>query len=229
MRAALISDHLGLARVVARRYHRRGIDAEDLYQVASLALVQAAARFDPAHGTPFAGYAAVCLHGELKRYLRDYAWAVRPPRPIHDLYLQVARATADLTHTLGAAPTISDIAHCLNVDPDRVRVAQEARTAYTAASLDALVQDHPDHVLFQLAPVVGTTGADTFEMVDLAVTIATLLRGLSPREQQIVGLRFGHEMTQQEIGDRLGISQMHVSRLLSSITTRLRTQLTSAA
>ncbi|MDQ2852269.1 MAG: sigma-70 family RNA polymerase sigma factor [Actinomycetota bacterium] len=171
----------------------------------------------------------MCLHGELKRYLRDYAWAVRPPRPIHDLYQQVTRATADLTHTLGTTPTISDIAHYLDVDPDQVRAAHKARTAYTAASLDALVQDHPDHLLFQLAPAAGAAGADTYDRVDLAVTIATLLRGLSPREQQIVGLRFGHELTQQEIGDRLGLSQMHVSRLLSSITARLRTQLTSAA
>lgn len=138
MRTALISDHLGLARAVARRYTHRGVDAEDLYQVASLALVQAAARFDPTRGTSFAGYAAVCLHGELKRYLRDYAWAVRPPRPIHDLYQQVTRAITDLTHTLGTAPTISDIAHYLDVDPDQVRAAHKARTAYTAASLDAL-------------------------------------------------------------------------------------------
>lgn len=225
-RDELISQHLGLARAIARRYTGRGIDAEDLRQVASLALVHAAGRFDPARGTSFAAYAGVCVHGELKRHLRDHGWAVRPPRALHDLYQDVARATADLTHTLSAMPTVSDIAHYLDVDPGQVRAAQKARSAYTAASWEALAQDHPDRLLFALSQAGGP---DTFDTLDVSLTIRAIVNDLPLRDQQVLRLRFQHDLSQREIGEHLGMSQMHVSRLLAAIIARLRTQLTSAA
>ncbi|MDQ2851642.1 MAG: sigma-70 family RNA polymerase sigma factor [Actinomycetota bacterium] len=223
VRDELIAGHLGLARAISRRYTGRGIDREDLFQVASLALVHASDRFDPAHGAAFSAYASVCVHGELKRYLRDHGWAVRPPRALHDLHHHVAHATVQLTQVLAATPTVSDIAHYLEVDPGQVRAAQKARTAYTAASWEALTQDNPDPLLFALSQAAGP---DTFDTLDASITIRAILSDLPPRQQQIVQLRFVHELTQQEIGDQLGMSQMHVSRMLTSITTKLRSKLT---
>ncbi len=221
-REELIAEHLNLARAISRRYTGRGIDREDLFQVASLALVNAAARFDPAHGSTFAAYVNVCVHGELKRHLRDRGWAVRPPRALHDLHLNVARATVELTQTLSAAPTVSDIADYLQITPDQVRAAQKARRAYTAASWEALPQDDSDPLLFALSQAAGP---DTFDTLDVSLTVRTILNSLPVREQQIVQLRFVQDLTQQEIGDRLGMSQMHVSRLLAAITTQLRAEL----
>lgn len=225
-RDELITEHLSLARAIARQYAGRGVDTEDLFQVAALALVHAAARFDPARGSTFAAYAGVCVHGELKRHLRDHGWAVRPPRALHDLHHQVAHATADLTHTLGTTPTLSDIAHYLDVDLGQVRAAHTARSAYTAASWEDMTRDHPDRLLLQLSQA---SAPDIFDTIDVSLTIEATLSNLPRRDQQILRLRFEHDLTQQEIGKHLGISQMQVSRLLSSIIKRLRTQLTSFA
>lgn len=221
-----IHQHLGLARTIAGRYIGRGIDTEDLHQVASLALVLAADRFDPDHGTSFAGYAAVCIHGELKRHLRDHAWAVRPPRPVHDIYQHVIHATEELTHILGAIPTTADIANYLNIDLDRVREAQNAHLVYTAISLDALLEDQPGHLPHQLRHAVHTNIHDN---IDLALTIDHALSQLLPRDQRIARMRFMDNLTQKEIGEHLGVSQMQVSRLISALTARLRIDLTHAA
>lgn len=223
-RDALVHQYLGLARGIARQYTGRGIETEDLYQVASLALVGVAGRFDPEHGNGFATYASVSIHGTLKRHLRDHAWAVRPPRALHDTYHQVTRATEELTHSLGTTPTVNDIAEHLGIDPQQVHEARHAGSGYTATSLDALGQDRPGGPWHELPG-----GGDGFDATDLAITLDHVVSALPVRDQELVRLRFTEDLTQREIGDHLGISQMQVSRRLSSLTAQLRTQLTRAA
>ncbi len=225
-RDELVHEHLGLARGIARRYTHRGVDLEDLSQVASMALVVAAGRFDPARGTEFTSYATISIHGTLKRHLRDHAWAVRPPRVIHDTFHQVARATLELTQTLTGTPTTADIAHYLGIEPGQVLEAQRAGSCYTAASLDALTEERSGD-----SPPELSTGheTDTAHALDLSITLDQAVSALPARDQHLVRLRFEHDLTQRQIGDRLGISQMQVSRLLSSLTTRLRTQLAHVA
>lgn len=191
-RDALVETHLGLARGIARRYTGRGIDDEDLFGVACLALVLAATRFDPQRGTTFAGYAAITIHGELKRHLRDYGWAVRPPRSLHDTYHAVLHATGDLTQVLGAAPTVADIAEDLDISADQVREAQHVGSAYTAASLEALAEERPGGFLHE--PFM--TSVDPFGAVDLALTVDQVVSCLSSRDREIVRLRFEQELSQ---------------------------------
>ncbi len=225
-RDGLVHQHLGLARGIARCYTGRGVDAEDLSQVALLALVVAAGRFEVERGSSFGAYATVSIHGSLKRHLRDHAWAVRPPRAIHDIVHQVSRATVDLTHTLGAVPTATDIATYLGISPEQVNQARTAQFSYAATSLDALTHEHFAGTSY-VPPALVSTG--TADAADLALMIESVVHALPPRDQQIVRLRFEHDMTQQEIGDHLGISQMQVSRLLSALTARLKTQLAHVA
>lgn len=221
-RDVAISENIDLARRIAHRYAHRGVEADDLQQVAALALVLAADRFDPARGHDFAAYAGVTIHGELKRHLRDHAWAVRPPRGLHDTYHEVSRATGVLTQSLGRSPTAHDLARHLGVDVRTVREAQQLAGAFTASSLDAMAVDLPD--VAARAPV-DSSGARDIENVIIAVTLDRTLRSLSPRERLLVNLRFEHGLTQQQIGQRLGISQMQVSRLLAAVVTRLRLSL----
>ncbi|MEO8852065.1 MAG: sigma-70 family RNA polymerase sigma factor, partial [Allobranchiibius sp.] len=223
-RDELVHQYLGLARGIARRYTHRGVDPEDLDQVASMALVAAANRYDPARGTEFGAYATLSIHGTLKRYLRDHAWAVRPPRVVHDTFHQVTRATMELTQTLAGTPTTHDIAQYLGIEHGQVLQAQRAGSCYTATSLDALTAERS--ALPELAIAHDTRSGHA---VDLSIALDQVIRALPARDQHLVRLRFEHDLTQQQIGDRLGISQMQVSRLLSSLIARLRTQLTHVA
>lgn len=220
LRAEAIQENIALAHAIARRYSGLGAEVEDLQQVASLALVMATARFDPARGSPFAAYARVTIDGELKRYLRDHGWAVRPPRNLHDVYHEVRHATQDLTQSLGATPTVEEIAAHLRITTALVRDAQRAGSSYTATSLDALLGVNPD------AQPGDRLNLGTVGNVDTLLTALVLregIRQLQPRERLILQLRFEQEMTQLQIGHCLGISQMQVSRLLTSIFARLRT------
>ncbi|WP_255696408.1 sigma-70 family RNA polymerase sigma factor [Allobranchiibius sp. GilTou73] len=219
LRSDAIQENLALAHAIARRYTGLGAELEDLQQVASLTLVMAVARFEPSRGSPFAPYARVTIDGELKRYLRDHGWAVRPPRSLHDTYHEVRRATQDLTQSLGTTPTVGDIAEHLHISPEVVRDAQRVGSSYTATSLDALLGVHPDS---QPGGQLNLGSVGTVDALLTALVLRQSIHELPPRDRLILQLRFEQEMTQLQIGNCLGISQMQVSRTLAAIIERLR-------
>ncbi|MBO1755054.1 sigma-70 family RNA polymerase sigma factor [Allobranchiibius sp. CTAmp26] len=223
LRATAIERNAGLTRSIARRYAGRGVETEDLVQVAALALVLAAGRFDPQRGSAFSAYARITIAGELKRHLRDHAWAVRPPRALHDAHFEMAQVAQDLTQSLGAMPTRCDIAVALNTTVDQVRKTQEVASSFNAASLDALLVERPDR-----SPG-GELNVGSVGSVDALVTRIALqdgVRSLRPRDQLILRLRFEEDLTQRQIGRRVGLSQMQVSRRLAAIVQLLRASLT---
>jgi RNA polymerase sigma-B factor len=218
-RDALVDRFLPLATKLARRYHRGNEPLEDLVQVASVGLLKAIERFDPARGTAFSSFAVPTIAGELKRYFRDKGWAVRVPRDLQELVLRVDRATDNLFHALGRAPTASEIADDLAVTIEQVLEAHEAAAAYRADSLERPFTDDHD------APAVrDTMGADEpgYLQAENSATLEPLLAALSDREREILRLRFAEDLTQSQIADRVGLSQMHISRLLRQAVTRLR-------
>ncbi len=211
--AALVEEHIGLARHLAGRYARRGESSDDLEQVAMLALVKAARRFDPARGIPFVGYAGPSVLGELKRHFRDRTWAMRVSRSMQELYLQ-AKATRDsLVEETGVVPTVAEIAARLRCSPEEVMEAMEAGHNYRPASLEAL-----DEIRSQQLPAAsgGYEGAlDRHRLGELITT-------LSDEERHVLKRRFFDEWTQRTIADELGVSQMHISRMLDRLLGRLR-------
>jgi RNA polymerase sigma-B factor len=199
--------YLPLAHHLARRYSR-GADFDDLYQVASFALLKAVDRFDPGRGLAFTSYAVPTIVGELKRYFRDHGWAVRVPRDLQELKLRVDRATESLTARLGRSPTPAELAAETGAPVELVLEAFAARTAHYPDSLDRPVDDDGDEGL--------SVGHDDpgFERAEDTAVVERLMRCLSEREREILRLRFEDDLTQAEIAGRLGLSQMHVSRLI---------------
>jgi RNA polymerase sigma-B factor len=219
-RDELVSRFLPLARRLAVRYRRPGEPLEDLMQVASLGLLKAIDRFDEARGVPFASYAAPTIDGELKRYLRDTTWAAHVPQRMRERALEVTRATEHLRRTLGRSPTTDEVARDLDVTVTDVLDAAEAATAYDALSLDSPGHPHADD-----APVWGDLlGAEErrYDLIEYEVTLGPAMRALPARQRAILRLRFAEDMTQAEIAEALGISQMHVSRLLRQALAKLR-------
>jgi RNA polymerase sigma-B factor len=219
-RDALVERFLPLATQLARRYHRGNEPLEDLVQVASVGLLKAVGRFDPARGTAFSSFAVPTIAGELKRHFRDKGWAVRVPRDLQELALRVDRATDRLVHRLGRAPTASEIADDLGVTIEQVLEAHEAAAAYRADSLDRPGSDDDEDA----TRVVDTLGGDEpgYRHAEHSATLEPMMSVLSEREREILRLRFVEDLTQSEIGDRVGLSQMHVSRLLRRAVARLR-------
>ncbi len=201
--------HLPLAHHLARRYSRRA-DFDDLYQVASFALLKAIDRFDPDRGLAFTSFAVPTIVGELKRYFRDHGWAVRVPRDLQELKLRVDRATESLTSTLGRSPTPGELAAETGASVEQVLEALAARTAHYPDSLDRPVDEDSDEA-FGLS--VGGEDPD-FGRAEDAADVKRLMRSLSEREREILRLRFEEDLTQAEIADKLGLSQMHISRLI---------------
>jgi RNA polymerase sigma-B factor len=219
-RDALVERFLPLATQLARRYHRGNEPLDDLVQVASVGLLKAIDRFDPARGTAFTSFAVPTIAGELKRHYRDKGWAVRVPRDLQELALRVDRATDRLVHQLGRAPTASEIADDLGVTIEQVLEAHEAAAAYRADSLD-----RPGSADDQDATRVGDTlGGDEpgYRQAEDSATVESMVSVLSDREREILRLRFEEDLTQSEIGHRVGLSQMHISRLLRQAVARLR-------
>ena len=219
-RDALVERFLPLATRLARRYHRGGEPLEDLVQVASIGLLKAIDRFDPARGTAFTSFAVPTIAGELKRHYRDKGWAVRVPRDLQELALRVDRATDRLVHQLGRAPTASEIADDLGVTIEQVLEAHEAAAAYRADSLDRPGSDDDQDA----TRVVDTLGGDEpgYRQAEDSATVESMVSVLSDREREILRLRFVEDLTQSEIGDRMGLSQMHISRLLRRAIAQLR-------
>jgi len=218
----LVETHLSLARSLARRYHGRGIDQDDLTQVAYLGLVQASRRFDGQKGD-FPPFATATILGELKRHFRDRGWTVRPPRALQELQASVTRVTDDALQTSQQPPTPTQIAHELGVEVQDVREAQSAQQGFSASSLD---DEGRDGEWSGLSHRLGTI--DTrFERVEEVASVAPLLRGLPECDRELVWLRFFEEKSQLEISGILGVSQMQVSRRLKKLLEALRDNVTA--
>jgi RNA polymerase sigma-B factor len=215
-RERLILDHVGFVEALARRYADRGEPLEDLTQVGMVALVGAADRFDPARGVDFRSFAAPTVLGEIRRYFRDKAWAVRVPRGLKDDWATVNSAAEALMGRLGRSPSAAEIAGETGMDLDRVLDALGARSAYRPRSLTRLTDDD------EVGDLELPTAEDGYALVEERMALADGLRNLPPRERVILHLRFEHGMYQSEIAARLGISQMHVSRLIARALDTLR-------
>ncbi len=218
LRSELINEFTGLAAYFARRYDRRGVPREDLHQVAMLGLLNAVDRFDPEMETRFVSFAGRTIDGEIKRFFRDRTWSVRMPRRLQELHLRVRRASEELSHTLGRPPTVSELAEHIGVDIDEVLSALDAGNAYRADSLDRPAPGEEDR-RSDLAALDGDAG---FVAIEQRSLVQDLLASLPERERRILELRFFQEMSQTEIATEMGISQMHVSRLLRRTVEQLR-------
>ena len=216
LRNDLVEAHLGLARQLARRFTNRGEPYDDLVQVASLALVKSVDRFEPDRGVEFSTFATRTIIGELKRHFRDKGWAIRAPRRIQELYLAVRPAVETLTQELGRPPTVVEIAASVGANEESVLEALEAGQRYRTASIDA-----PDRQDGSIALRLGQ-GDGGFAGTDDRMLLAMSVADLPEREQAIIKLRFVEGLTQSEIAAQVGLSQMHVSRLLSASLAKLR-------
>ena len=212
LRNELVQEHVRLAEFIARRFAHRGEPLDDLRQVALIGLVKAVERFEPDRGLQFSSFATPTIMGELKRHFRDKGWAVRVPRRIQELHLELDRTISTLGQELGRAPTTAEIARRAGVDEEDVLESMEASSLYRLASLDA---GRADDDSSSGAPSERVGGPDVeLEGVDDRVVVSELLGTLPEREQRIVYLRFFEGRTQSEIAEEIGISQMHVSRLI---------------
>jgi RNA polymerase sigma-B factor len=216
-RDRLVAAAMPFAGRLARRYRGRGEPLEDLVQVARLGLLKAVDGYDPTRGS-FTGYAAITITGELRRHFRDRTWGVHVPRRMQEMSLEVGRVIGELTRELSRSPTTAEVAHRIGVGEDEVLVALETATAYAPVSLQAPT---PGDSGTPLADLIGEPDSD-LSAVDDRVTVSSLLCRLPARERQILAMRFYGNRTQSEIAGELGISQMHVSRLLSRALTWLR-------
>lgn len=211
LRNQLVEEHMRLAEFLARRFSHRGESPDDLRQVALVGLLKAVERFEPDRGLQFSSFATPTITGELKRHFRDKGWAVRVPRRIQELHLELDRTVADLNQELGRPPTPAEIAQRAGVLEEDVLESMEAGSLYRLASLDSSRSDDeaapsPTQRLGELDHELGA--------VENRVAVSEMLSLLPEREQKIVYLRFFEGLTQSEIAEQIGISQMHVSRLL---------------
>jgi RNA polymerase sigma-B factor len=223
-RDLLTERFLPLARFLARQYFA-GAERDDLEQVASLALLKAIERYDPARGVAFTTFAVPTITGELKRYFRDYGWSVHVPRSLREFTARVERAFEELSTTLGRTPTTHELAEHCGVSPERVLEALSCRTAHRPDSLDSPRRFGVDESREWL---VGSED-DGYDRVEYAADLAPALARLPDRLREIIQLRFGEDLVQREIATRLGISQMHVSRLLRVALEELRHECSAEA
>ena len=225
-REELVERFLPLARDLALRYTYTDELFDDLLQVASLGLIKAIDRFEPGRGTKFTSYAAPTILGELKRHFRDKGWALHVPRDLQERTLAVTRETEALSKSLGRSPKVREVANSLGCSVEAVLEAQEASASYEAASLDAPTSREDD----EAAALIDMLGDDdsAYDLVESRDAIASTWKALPDVERKVVELRFMHDLTQREIGDQIGYSQMHVSRLLRRALNRLETAAAAA-
>ncbi|MGH3344822.1 MAG: SigB/SigF/SigG family RNA polymerase sigma factor [Carbonactinosporaceae bacterium] len=219
LRDRVIEMHLPQARSIAARYQYRGEPVDDLVQVATIGLIKAVDGYDPRHGTLFLTYAMPMMFGEVKRHFRDKAWVVRVPRDVQELSLQLTAAVPQLTQELGRSPTVSELAGHLVVTGEQVLEAKEAADAYSTLSLD-----EPATRENQRVTIADSLPSEdpAYDMVLDRESLRPLLEALPEREKRIVLMRFFTEMSQSQIAEVIGISQMHVSRLLARTCAQLR-------
>jgi RNA polymerase sigma-B factor len=218
-RDQLVERFLPLARKLARRYQRAAEPFDDLYQVACLGLLKAIDRFDPDRGVVFSSFAVPTIAGELKRYYRDLTWSVRVPRDLQELALKVERAVSEQSLDRSRPPTVHEIAEAVGADEESVLDAFQAAGAYTAISLQTPRADADESDT--LGDTLGAT-EDGFAQAEERATLDHLMGAITPREREVLRLRFEEDLTQSEIGERIGVSQMHVSRLIRGAIGRLR-------
>jgi RNA polymerase sigma-B factor len=221
-RNELAESYAPLAEYFAKRYKNRAHDGDDLSQVAQLALLKAIDRFDVTVGVAFATFAGRTIDGELKRYFRDHSWTIRVPRSLQEASLAVRAAAEQLTMENGVAPTVPELAERTGLDGDLVLQALDVRSALQVESIDKPVARDGDTV-----SVAATLGEEdeALERSEARMAMRSLLKTLPDRERTIVELRFYDRLSQQQIADRMGISQMHVSRLLRGALESLRSEL----
>jgi len=227
VRNTLIELNLTLVRFAARRFQSRNSQLDDIMQVGTIGLIKAVDRFDIQRGVEFTSFALPTIVGEMKRFFRDTSWAAHVPRRLQEARIGIARATESLGKQLGRDPTIPELAAELQVTEAEITEARTATdNAYTASSLDATVDD--DGVESTLTAHLGRMDP-SLERVDDLVSLKPLIAGLDERDRTILSLRFGAELTQTEIADRIGVSQMHVCRILKRILSTLRDGLLAEA
>ncbi len=220
IRDELVTMHLPLVHHLANRFRDRGESHDDLVQVGTIGLIKSVDRFDVGRGVEFSTYATPTIVGEIKRHFRDKGWSVRVPRRLQELRLHITRATAELSQELGRSPTVKELAAHLEVSEDDILEGLESAQAYSAMSLDGAGGDSEGG-----APaLVDTLGSNDEELanVEYRETLRPLLDALPDRERQIILLRFFHNKTQSQIAEEVGVSQMHVSRLLAKSLRTLR-------
>jgi len=219
-RETLVVRYMPLARKLARRYSNSSLSPEDLTQVANLALVKAIDRFDPDRGRAFEAFAIPTILGELRRHFRDASWAVHVTRGAQERSRAIQDAIARLSREHGKPPTVGQLAQNLELSEEQVLEGLQVAHAYAASSLDAPVQAGEDDE----TTLVSTLGSDDqgYEQVENDMLVGDALATLTAREQRLLQLRFVHELTQTEIGEQIGVSQMQVSRLLRSTLAKLR-------
>ncbi len=220
LQARIVEECLPVAKNIAHRYSGRGQSHEDLVQVASLGLVNAVNRFDLDKGRDFLSFAVPTMLGEVRKHFRDRGWDVRVPRSLQENYLALKTARSSLTQTLGREPTVPELAGHLAVEPDDIAQIVAAGDSYQSASLDAVTS--PDGTA--LGDTLGDYDA-ALDGVDNHETLRPALLSLSERERAIILYRFFGGLTQSEIAEKVGLSQMHVSRLLAQSLKLLRTEL----
>jgi RNA polymerase sigma-B factor len=225
-RDALVRLHLPLVEHCARRFRNRGEPFEDLVQVGTIGLIKSVDRFDTARGVEFSTYATPTIIGEIKRYFRDKGWAIRVPRRLQELRMQIGSATAELTQSLGRSPTPRELAEAIGCSVEEIVEGIESSNAYSTLSLDAS-DDSDDNGAASMLDALGVEDAG-LEHVEIRESIKPLLDQLEPREKKILLLRFFKNMTQSQIADEIGVSQMHVSRLLNRTLGQLRASLGDA-
>ncbi|MFF3459433.1 RNA polymerase sigma factor SigF [Streptomyces sp. NPDC002730] len=221
VRNTLIELNLALVRYAAGRFRNRAEQMEDIVQVGTIGLIKAIDRFELSREVEFATFAVPYIVGEIKRFFRDTSWAVHVPRRLQELRIDLAKATDELSQQLDRAPRTAELAEHLGLDEEEIIEGVVASNGYTAGSIDMPVDDASDHASTPLSDRLGAPDAD-LEIAENVQALKPLIEELDDRDKRILQMRFGEEMTQSEIGVELGVSQMHVSRLLTRITSRLR-------
>ncbi|MFE3637715.1 RNA polymerase sigma factor SigF [Streptomyces sp. NPDC059168] len=220
-RNTLIEMNMSLVRFAAGRFRSRGAEEmEDIVQVGMIGLIKAIDRFELSREAEFTSFAIPYIVGEIKRFFRDTTWAVHVPRRLQEARVQLARATEELQSRLGRMPSVRELSELMSLSEEEVREARLAANGYNSASLDATINNSTDGEA-PLEDFIGTEDA-ALGLVEDFHALAPLIAGLGERDRQIIHMRFVEELTQAQIGERLGVSQMHVSRLLSRTLARLR-------
>jgi len=221
-RDTIIERFLPLARQLAARYQRADEPFDDVFQVACYGLVKAVDRFDAQRGVAFSSYAVPTITGEIKRYFRDKTWAVHVPRDLQELALRVDRVADGMTREHGHPPTVTQVAEVVDSSDEHVLEAMQASSAYHATSLQTPRAGGDDEAGETIGDTLGFED-NGFERAEQRALLRTLMRTLTPREREVVRLRFEQDLTQAEIGELIGVSQMQISRILRGAMTRLRT------
>ncbi|MBW5420375.1 SigB/SigF/SigG family RNA polymerase sigma factor [Streptomyces sp. BG9H] len=223
VRNCLIEINLSLVKYAASRFRHRGVqEMEDIVQVGTIGLIKAIDRFELSREVEFATFAVPYITGEIKRFFRDTSWAVHVPRRLQEARLELSKATEELRTRLGRTPTTAELAELMQLDPAEVSEAQKASNGYASVSLDAAIGGEDSDTESALTDFIGVE-EDRFDLIDNFHALAPLIAELDDRERRIIHLRFVEEQTQTQIGEILGCSQMHVSRLITRVVAKLRT------